>query len=420
MKLWREGNGRGWLVVFALAHVVIFAGLFRTRYVIPSFPGTSLFYDDASRLLSGQLPYRDFLLEYPPVALVFFTIPRLLARPFYLYFEWYQIQVIVADLVALAALYAAARRWNLDVRRVLAVYTIAVLAVGPVNHEQFDIFPATLSLLAVIWFAAGRDVGAWVFLGLGTMTKVYPVLLAPMFALLEWQRSGWRRMPRAALAFGAACIVPLVPWLIIAPGSLASLVAFHAKRGVQIESTYSSIAFAGRLLNLGWVDVVASFRSINIAGPFVDVLARISAPILIVVLILAYVVIERQSRGRRAAADDVAFVGHSAAFVLLAAMAASKVLSPQYFVWVIPFVPFMNGSRGRIGVVAFAVLGLLTYYVYPVHYADLEGKWPGAILALDLRNMLLVALAVYLAKSFPAGPVAAWNGGAEQSIPTPA
>lgn len=421
MSKWREGNPRGWLLVFALAHVAIFAGLFRTVYAIPSSPGTGLFYNDASHLVSGQLPYRDFLLEYPPIALVFFTIPRMVARPFYLYYEWYQVEVIIADLVALGALYAAARRWNLDVWRVLAVYTLAVLAIGPINHEQFDIFPATLTLLAVIWFAARRDVGAWVFLGLGTMTKVYPALLAPVFAVLEWKRSGWRRLPRGALAFGATCVVPLVPWLIVAPKSLAALFAFHAERGIQIESTYSSLGFAGRLLNLGWVDVVSSFRSINVAGPFVDVLARVSTPILIVVLAVAYVVIERRSRAQPAAADDVVFVGHAAAFVLLAAMASSKVLSPQYFVWVIPFVPFMSRARGNIAVVAFVVLGVVTYYVYPVHYDELAGGWPGAILALDLRNLLLIGLAVYLGKSFPAPRVATvWDGAASPSIPTPA
>jgi hypothetical protein len=80
----------------------------------------------------------------------------------------------------------------------------------------------------------------------------------------------------------------------------------------------------------------------------------------------------------------------------------------------------MSGARGRAAIATFVVLGLLTYYVYPVHYDALQGGWPGAILALDSRNVLLIALAVYLANSFPAPRVAAWHTGAEQSIPAPA
>src|SRR5262245_7730640 len=37
----------------------------------------SIYYQDSLQLLQGRVPYRDFALEYPPLALLPFALPRL-------------------------------------------------------------------------------------------------------------------------------------------------------------------------------------------------------------------------------------------------------------------------------------------------------------------------------------------------------
>ena len=37
----------------------------------------SIYYQDSLQLLGGRVPYRDFALEYPPLALLPFALPRL-------------------------------------------------------------------------------------------------------------------------------------------------------------------------------------------------------------------------------------------------------------------------------------------------------------------------------------------------------
>ena len=382
----------------ALAHVAIFAGLFRGVYSIP-FSGTGLFYDYGSRVVAGQLPYRDFFAEYPPLAIALFTAPRILGESFRWYYVWYQVEVVIADLLIVLALYLAARRWSLSPWTWLGAYTAAVLAVGPINLQQFDIFPAALSLFAVLRFSADDAIGAGILLALAVMTKVYPILLAPMFVLLAWRQNRpgvWK----ALVAFVVTCVVILLPWVSSGASSLRGMLAFHADRGTHLDSVYSSISFAARSLGLTWVNVVFSFRSWNINGPVPDALARASTVVMLGALAAVYLLVDRVARERGpAAARDPRFVGHAALVVLLTAMVTSKVLSPQYLVWLTPFVPFVTGPRRAAVWAGIIAAGLLTYWLYPWRYQALLDREGGALALLAARNIVLVVTAIVAAVS---------------------
>jgi hypothetical protein len=81
----------------------------------------------------------------------------------------------------------------------------------------------------------------------------------------------------------------------------------------------------------------------------------------------------------------------------VAFVALSKVLSPQFLIWLIPLVPLV---RGRRGLAASGLLGLallLTQLWFPIRYWDLvafEAVPSWLVLARDL--VLLVLLAVLL------------------------
>lgn len=394
----RWDDPRWQLAGFVLAHVAIFAGLFRGVYSIP-YSGTGLYYEYGSAIVAGQVPYRDVFVEYPPLALVFFTLPRIIGASFRWYYVWYQVEVVVADLAIVAMLYGARERESAP-WRVLAPYTALVLAVGPINLQQYDIFPAALTLAAVICHARRRDVAMWVFLALGTMAKVYPALLAPVFLLLD-DRPVAERLRRAVIAFATTCVIVLLPLLVIAPSSLLRMVNFHAERGIHLDSVYSTIAFAARALGLSVVGIVYNFRSWNIAGRAADVLARASTPLLVVALLAAYAFIHSVAR-RLSAADvrNVRIAATGTSLVLLAGLITSKVLSPQYLIWVLPLLPLnVRPLRWRVWT-TFAAIGVLSYYIYPLHYDDLLAREPVAVLALAARNLALVGLTFMVAASF--------------------
>ena len=74
-------------------------------------------------------------------------------------------------------------------------------------------------------------------------------------------------------------------------------------------------------------------------------------------------------------------------------MLGSKVLSPQYVIWLLPLVPLSVGGVPGLGVSAvFLAACFLTTQVFPIHYDDLLNlRSPGPQLLLA-RNLLLAFL----------------------------
>lgn len=393
----RRLDGTALLLIAALGHVGIFAGLFRSVYSLP-FSGTGLYYDYAGKVLSGLLPYRDFLLEYPPLALVFFTVPRVLGESFRWYYVWFQTQVVVFDLLAVLALHLAARRWSLPAFDTLFAYTIAVLAVGPITLQQFDIFSAVFTLFALLAFAAERDATAGAMLALGVMTKVYPILLAPVFVLVRCREQRWRSIAIAVASFVAVCIVCLLPWLITAPGSLRVLIEYHTQRGIHLDSTWATVAFIARAFGLTWVDVVMAFASWNIDGPIPRLLVPISTVVLLATLGACYLWIWRHLSRDPRLTRDLGFAARACALVIVAAMAVSKVFSPQYLFWPAPLLVLIEPSRLRLPLALFVAAGLLTYWVYPWNYAGLLAGRSMEVFVCGVRNGLVLAIAIVLAR----------------------
>ena len=87
-----------------------------------------------------------------------------------------------------------------------------------------------------------------------------------------------------------------------------------------------------------------------------------------------------------------AFPRHAAALIL-AFMLGSRVLSPQYMIWLLPLVPLSAGGFvGTIICALFLAACFTTTLVFPVHYDDLLSfRYPGPELLLA-RNLLLVIL----------------------------
>jgi hypothetical protein len=83
----------------------------------------------------------------------------------------------------------------------------------------------------------------------------------------------------------------------------------------------------------------------------------------------------------------------------------SKVLSPQFLIWLCPLL-LLVVVRWRYALpVLFLFIGGITQYIYPHHYLEFESVVPYIVVLLAVRNLLLVAMAVLLLLPLRSSPV---------------
>ena len=360
------------------------------------------FYDDAAivdtpvyqgygdAMLAGEVPYRDFALEYPPLALPVFLLPSLGEDEAYGRLFELLMLVLGAAAVALVAwtlgsVGAAAGRLAGGV----AFAALAPLLLGPVILTRYDLWPAALTAGALAALVAGHGRLALGVLGAAVAAKLYPVVLLPLALLYVARRDGRREALASLAAFGVVVATAFVPFLLLAPEGLAESLERQMGRPLQIESLGAGLLLAAGRLGLYEPAVVSTHGSQNLTGALPDALATGQAVLQALAVVAVWALF---ARGR---GDGEALLVASAAAVA-AFVAFGKVLSPQYLVWLLPLVPLV---AGRAGVAASAVLALgliVTQLWFPYRYWDVVALRPVAWLVL-VRDLALIALFVVLA-----------------------
>jgi hypothetical protein len=98
---------------------------------------------------------------------------------------------------------------------------------------------------------------------------------------------------------------------------------------------------------------------------------------------------EEQAAGGRVTSESL--VTYSVA-ALLAFIVTNKVFSPQYLIWLLPFAPLLRLRQAS----ALLAICALTIVLFPFDYDHLLGMELLPVLLLNLRNLLVVGLLVWL------------------------
>jgi hypothetical protein len=268
---------------------------------------------------------------------------------------------------------------------------VAPLVLGSLFDTRFDLWPTLLAIGAVAAAARERSVVSGALLGLGFAAKLWPAVLLPLVAVHLWRRRGRAAAVALLAAFLLVAAACFLPFAVLAPQGLHATFSDQLGRPLQIESLGAGALMAAEHLGLRPLTTVNSHGAQALSGRGAGLAADLSTVLEILAVVAVWWLYA--VRGR----TDGEGLLLAAAAVVSALVAFDKVLSPQYLIWLVPFVFLVRGGRGvYVGGLLLLALGL-TQTWFPWHYwslaLDHAAPWSWYLLARDLA---LVAVAVAL------------------------
>jgi hypothetical protein len=435
VSLGPQGTTRALAAAWLVTRAILMVGVaVAHQYCDPEF------YQYAGLLAVGKLPYRDYTVEYPPVAVVLLLLPAIPLLPFAriaprpdpafapgfthlptpdptrwgAYGFSFACEMLMLDLLTLWLVRHAARRFVASDPQGLVsglLYVLLVFLSGALL-QKFDLVLGTLCLLAVVALAERRPRVAWTALALATLVKGFPLLAVPIFAGVSLEHARLRRMVAAVRERARPVVEGLATFGIAIAGSTLVVVAlagwrpvwdtitYHTQRGVEIESLYANV-----MLALGWLPGMRTwsvFSPLDLSRVVRGPLARFASPssimLLLVLIALTYVAAWRAHGRVQAAERPIASVVQpmlaATAAALLAFQLSFLALPAHYLLVLLPLAALIRLPNQRLQMVFIASVASVAIFGQVL---VVNGVWtalrllaPGPVVLLSLRNMAWV------------------------------
>ncbi|MEU0336913.1 glycosyltransferase 87 family protein [Streptomyces sp. NPDC006193] len=329
-------------------------------------------------LAHGSFPAHDTLWQYPPGAGPVLLAPGLL--PGLTYFQAFVALTLAVDAATAAALVRTGARPGRSLLGA-ALWTGGPPLLLHLPLARYDVQVTALAVLSLL-ASARRPRAGGALAALGALVKVWPALV-----LLGAPRGRATRRAWSWAAVSGAAVLGLLAALFARP---LSFLREQGGRGVQIES------LGGTALNLarhaGWPGRARyRYGAIELTGPHVHAVATASLALTAAAFGLLLLWRVRARRWSEATPYDAALSA-----VLLFTV-TSRVISPQYMIWLIGLAAVCLTSRRtsqRLVAVLILAACALSTVAFPMCYREVvDGTWSGCLLMLA-RNGLLAAAAV--------------------------
>ncbi|AZK93698.1 MULTISPECIES: glycosyltransferase family 87 protein [Streptomyces] len=370
----------GWLLTRAVLLVCVFG--------LVTVPGPDVTSDVSviyrgwyEVLRTGVFPVDDVTWQYPPAAALAILSPSLL--PFLDYTAAFFVLALLCDAVVLVLLLGAARRPGGSVRGVW-VWVAGVPLLGPTAYARYDLMVTAVAVGALL--AGVRRPGLMgALVAVGALVKVWPVLLLTGVARA---RVWWAAAVTAVVVLVAALAVP---------GAFGFL-AHQRDRGTEVESLGALVFHVWRLVGDWEGQVLLHYGSLEFLGPYVPLVSGVALGLAAVAL--GWLVLWRLRAATAAGAGLGAVPGvvPDAAFTaVLLFTTTSRVISPQYLLWLVGLAAVCLLRRpARMTLPAVLVLAAtaVTVLEFPLYFDEVVASRPAGVALILVRNALLVAAAL--------------------------
>ena len=322
----------------------------------------------AGNIADSFFPINDPMWQYPPLAAVVFLAGYLLAGNT----VGFVFLATVADLAIFLLLVRTGREKQNSTPAF--IWMIAPLVMGPIILGRFDVFVTLAAVAALLYVGQSRKFG--IAIAIGALLKVWPVLLL----LATPKGKALKVITWFAGTFAAGSLLLSLWW-----SESFSFIGGQRSRGLQIESVG---ALPYQLWNAGPGNVSSAFQfgAIEVVASGTSI---VSLVITLVGLALLGTLFFWRVTGRLNSANpaDIALLA------VLISIVTSRVLSPQYMVWVFgllavsAFSPQRNFKKISILICISAGIGQV---IYPWWYLSLQQGGVHAVAAHAIRILTLL------------------------------
>ncbi|WP_282686834.1 MULTISPECIES: glycosyltransferase family 87 protein [unclassified Streptomyces] len=333
-------------------------------------------------LLTGTYPLDDVTWQYPPGAALAVLSPALL--PFWEYATAFFVLVLVCDALVLGLLLYAGRRPGMRAAGAWG-WVVGVPLLGPTVYARYDLMVTAVAVAALL-AGVRRPRALGVLAAFGALLKGWPALLLLGARKGRPTRAAWTSAALSAAGLAAAFAL----WM---PGAFAFL-AFQRDRGTEIESLGALVFHIAR--QFGWEGrVELRYGSMEFVGPRVELVSTLALGL--AVLALGWLLLWRL----RARLFTVRTPAEAAFTAVLLFTVTSRVISPQYVVWLVGLAAVclvFRGTAMTLPAVLVLVAAGVTLLEFPIGFAHVVASDAWGVTLLVVRNGLLAAASLIAAR----------------------
>jgi hypothetical protein len=305
--------------------------------------------------------------QYPPLAAVVFLVGYLIAGNT----VGFVFLALIADLAIFSLLIQRGREQANSIPAV--IWTIAPLVMGPILLGRFDVFVTLAAVVALLSVGKARRFG--VAVAVGTLLKVWPLLLL----LATPKGSALKAIMWFLATFTMGSFMLSLWW-----NESFSFIGGQRSRGLQIESVG---ALPYQLWNAGPGNVSSAFQF-----GAIEVVASGTSMVSLVVTLIGLALMGTLFYWRIFGKLDSANPSDIALLAVLISIISSRVLSPQYMVWVFgllavcAFTPQQNFKKITILICISSGIGQIIYPWWYIHFQQ------GGVIAVAAHTIRIVTL----------------------------
>ncbi|MGW4891123.1 glycosyltransferase 87 family protein [Kitasatospora sp. NPDC004240] len=329
-------------------------------------------------LQTGTFPLDDVTWQYPPGAATVIMLPGLLPWSYLVSF-W--VICGVCDALAMGLLVRA------GVRRGRALtgawmWVAGVPLLGPMIYNRYDIIVTAIAVAGLLALIRRPAIGG-LLLGIGGIIKIWPLLALIGTPAGRRTRRSWTSAAATAASVG----------FLLAAGMNGAFefLTFQKDRGIEVESVGALPLHFARMAGAWDGKVMMNYGSVEMLGPWVSLTTRVMMALTLIGF--AWLLLWRFTARRLGAAT----MYDAALTALLIFTVTSRVISPQYMVWLVGVAAVcltVRGTSQRPVALLILLATPLTLVEFPLLFSKVVESEPWAVSALTGRNLLLLAAAV--------------------------